>query len=342
MSVFVSNRKSVIFAFALAAFLMASPVLPAQIAHADDSTQEYEQMGAYLKLENAATMVESFRMEGKNAFIRQKEVNGNTLYAVIIDHSVPPPEPAPEATPEPAPKIIQQSKDISKEIFLPTQSGQPGKSIAVYADTPLYRSPEAGAESAGVYSSLAGGAGGGSYSNTEVGFHKLWFPSVKEYGYVMAEDVRVVRYHGSEMAEAEAVQGAAPKPETVPEPETMSSAAVAPVPMPETTPETMPESVPEPAPEPALVETGPRMLVVPVPSPDNKMSIEISSEVSIYDRPFESGTPLGTYDELGGVFIKEYLGWYALKLSDGSFGFIRLEDASPVGEVPAPQGDGQG
>ncbi|MCK4910995.1 MAG: hypothetical protein KAR83_05115, partial [Thermodesulfovibrionales bacterium] len=167
------------------------------------------------------------------------------------------------------------------EIILPTYSGMPGSTIAVNADTPLYSAPEADAEKAGVYSSI----GDGRYASTLAGFHKVWFPSVEEYGYVKAEDVRIVQYAPS-----------------------------------------------EPEPEPEIVEdTGPHFLIVPVTSPDKTRSIEIMSDIELYDRPFSSAKPIGTYDELSGVFIREYMGWYALRLPDGSNAFIRIEDATPVG-----------
>ena len=290
----------------LAALVFAIVSVPQFFVYADESTQEYEQVGAYSSLENAATMVESFRMEGKNAFVRQKTINGQIFYAVIIDHSSAPPEAEPGAEtvivvePEivmvPTGEAPEQPQGTAEEIILPTYNGMPGSTIAVNADTPLYGAPEDGAEQAGAYSSI----GGGRYASTLAGFHKIWFPSVEEYGYVKAEDVRIVQYAPSE-----------PEPEMAqPEQEVV-------------------EAAPEPEPE-VVKDTGPHRLIVPVTSADKTRSIEIMSDIALYDRPFATGNPIGTYDELGGVFIKEYMGWFALRLPDGRNVFIRMEDATPV------------
>jgi hypothetical protein len=85
-----------------------------------------------------------------------------------------------------------------------------------------------------------------------------------------------------------------------------------------------------------VLETGafPRLLVLPVNNPLKSHSIEIRSDTELYDRPFPSGKPVGTYDELGGTFVRRYLGWYAVQLSDDRFLFVRKEDAAWV-EVEA-------
>ncbi len=216
-------------------------------AQADNGTQEYEQVGAYSKLENAATMVESFRMEGKNAFIRQKTIGGMVFYAVIIDHSTPPPPVEPGAEP-----VIVLEPD-------PDAPGQPMEDAA--PDT-------------------------------------------------------------------------VPVEETLMEEDTMSADdadATAPMAMSATSGDDAGAVMPEPEPEPVIVEdTGPHRLIVPVTGPEKTQSIEIISDIELYDRPFSSAVPVGTYDELGGVFIKEYMGWYAIKLPDGRSVFIRMEDATPV------------
>ena len=210
----------------VAVLLAANP-----FAHAGSKTQEFEQVGAYSQLENAATMVESYRMEGKNAFIRQKTVNGMLIFAVIIDHSAPPVEA------EPAPETEME---------------------------------------------------------------------------------------------------AAPDPEAMPETEPAMEAPVAAVEaITETTAEPMAEPTPEPTPEEDAQEveeliSEPYVVIVPVASAQKTESIEITSDTELYDRPFATGKPLGTYHELGGVFVKEYLGWYAIKVDDDRFGFIRMQDATPV------------
>ncbi len=299
-----------------ATLVFAIASVPPSFVYADESTQEYEQVGAYSSLENAATMVESFRMEGKNAFIRQKTISGQIFYAVIIDHSTPPPlvEPGagpvvvvePETVMEPTGEAPEHLQGTAPEIILPTYSGMPGSTIAVHADTLLYGAPEAGAEKAGVYSSI----GDGRYASTLAGFHMVWFPSVEEYGYVKAEDVRIVQY-----------------PPAEPEGDMAAAAPMAAI------ASASEEAQPEPAPEPQMVveDAGPHRLIVPVTSAGKTESIEIMSDIEIYDRPFATGKPVGTYDELGGVFIKEYMGWYALRLPDGRNVFIRMEDATLVG-----------
>ncbi len=211
--IFVSMAVSMI-----TVLLAANP-----FAHADSNTQEFEQVGAYSQLENAAIMVESYRMEGKDAFIRQKTVNGKLIFAVIIDHSAPPVEAEPAPEPE---------------------------------------------------------------------------------------------------------MEAAPEPEAMPETEPAMEVPVAAA-------ETMAEPMAEPTPEEDAQEveeliSEPYVIIVPVTSAEKTESIEITSDTELYDRPFDTGRPMGTYHELGGVYVKEYLGWYAIKLSDGRFGFVRKLDATPV------------
>lgn len=314
-------------------FFAAAVVFPILCAipsfvSADESTQEYQQMGAYSQLENAATMVESYRMEGKNAFIRQKTINGQVFYAVIIDHSAPPPLHVPGAEPV---VVVEPGEEIT----LPTYSGMPGSTIALYANTPLYSNSEASAARVGNYSDL----GDGRYSSTLAGFHMIWFPSAEEYGYVKAEDVRIVQYMPSAneqpMAEApaeeitpeaeaaEQADASADAEEPMEEPASDMAAAASVVVIAPANEEA------EPEPEPEVVEDkGPHLLIVPVTSADKTESIEIMSDIEIYDRPFVTGMPIGTYDEIGGVFIKEYMGWYALRLPDGSNAFIRMKDAT--------------
>ncbi len=344
----------------LSALVFAIVSVSPSFVHADESTQEYEQVGAYSQLENAATMVESFRMEGKNAFIRQKTINGQVLYVVIIDHSAAPPEKEPGAGPmvvsEPGidPETggaIAEPQGMAEEIILPTYSGMPGSSIAVKADTPLYSEPEDGAAKVGVYSSIEGGR----YSSTLAGFHMVWFPSVEEYGYVKAGDVRIVQYDPQATLQsapadeqdvaddaqdvADDAQDVADDAQDVADAATDKEAAPeapmeAPVDDMEATAPMVAgaPSEPEPEPEPQMVkeDTGPHLLIVPVTSADKTLSIEIMSDIELYDRPFASGKAIGTFDELGGVFIKEYMGWYALRLLDGRNVFIRMEDATPV------------
>ncbi len=78
----------------------------------------------------------------------------------------------------------------AREVVLPTQSGEPGPSIAIMTNTTLYNTPFAGAAPLGAYSSL----GEGRYVNMFMGHHGIEFPYMETYGFVSPDNARPVEY----------------------------------------------------------------------------------------------------------------------------------------------------
>ncbi len=74
-----------------------------------------EQVGVFSVEENAQALRNRFAAEGKYAYLRKKEVNGKTLYAVIVrvsEESLAMPEATPEAMPE---ATVEESAEAMPE-----------------------------------------------------------------------------------------------------------------------------------------------------------------------------------------------------------------------------------
>ena len=254
------RNKLVLFLFGIFAVMMAASLAMLAPAMAQDpGSEDMEQVGAYSSFDNAATMMESLRAEGKNAFIKQKEVGGKTLYAVIIDHSTP--MPLEEIDLEEAEPVMEPATEPEAE---------------------------AGAEAA------------------------MDIEPESEMDTDMEPDMEL---------EAELVTEELMGTETDMEAEVVEVIIEEPM-----------------ADEDMAVDPGPAIrdfpagstAVLPVSDPAKTKSIRTAYSTEVYDRPFHTGRSLGTYGSLGGEFVREYLGWYAIRLPDGSFGFIRSQDAEPV------------
>ncbi len=76
------------------------------------------------------------------------------------------------------------------EVVLPTQSGEPGPSIAIMTNTTLYNSPDANAAPLGTYDSL----GEGRYVSMFMGYHGIEFPYMETYGFVSPDNARPLEY----------------------------------------------------------------------------------------------------------------------------------------------------
>ena len=268
-----------------------------------------EQVGVFGVEENAQALRNELAAEGKFAYLRKKEVNGKTLYAVIVrvsEESLSPPEAMPEAT-------VEESAEARAEARAEAMADAMAEAAAALGEDPM--------ETEAVVEEVA--APVEEPMETEVVVEEVAAPVEPMEPEVVVEEVAVPV---EEPMEAEAVVEEVAVPV---EPVMMEALSHE---MPET-PEPM-EPEPEPEPVEATEPPAPMQSVGPdvIPIRGLGVSFEISfpTYARIYEGPSFKSRRLGFREDMGmlDVLGDSPEGWLVVRsVNTGRTRYVPADDA---------------